>query len=130
MSNQHILIAKAITKAVSDSDFKKHLIQNTLEAISSLDEGNFEMPDGKEIYFIDNSDPNFSSELLVQTEKSLTVSIPERLDFTEIQLTAEIELTEAQLDSIVGGGDAWCSFKQAVGKVLIEIGNALANDEC
>lgn len=81
------IIQTVISKAWEDTEFRKELLTNPVEAIERLTGVEVIIPEGKELVIVD------------QTDKSkVYVNIPSEPEIDNI------ELTEEQLEAIAGGG--------------------------
>ena len=84
--NQKI-ISKLLDKAWEDDGFKADLISNPEEVIKNATGEMFDLPDGKTIEVVDQTDPN-----------KVYFNLSPKPDMDEI------ELTDEQLELIAGGG--------------------------
>lgn len=80
------ILQKVISKAWSDTSFKKRLIEHPVEVIEELTGSKINLPDGKILVINDQTDDKF-----------IHVNIPPE------PIIDEMELSEEQLETIAGG---------------------------
>lgn len=81
------VLKKIISKAWEDVNFRKELIADPINTIQNYTGAKVILPEGKELIVLDQTDKN-----------KVFVNIPSEPDFEDI------ELSEAQLETIAGGG--------------------------
>ncbi|WNJ16387.1 NHLP leader peptide family RiPP precursor [Pontibacter sp. G13] len=87
MTNNQKIAAKMFEKAWKDPEFKSDLIANPEATIRESFGLEFELPGGKELVVVDQSD-----------DSKVFVNIPSEPDLDEV------ELTDEELELIAGGG--------------------------
>lgn len=81
------LLHQVVNEAWSNPTFKKQLMENPVEAIEGLTGASLNLPSGKRIEVLDQTD-----------ESTVYINIPAEVDMDDV------ELTEEQLEIISGGG--------------------------
>ncbi|WP_420551236.1 NHLP leader peptide family RiPP precursor [Tenacibaculum aiptasiae] len=88
LTREQKLLQTIIHKAWEDNSFKKHLIENPIDAIKNLTGENVKVPEGKTIVVRDQTDSSF-----------IYINIPAEPNMDDM------ELTEEQLEIVAGGGN-------------------------
>ncbi len=88
LTKEQKLFQTIVQKAWEDNDFKQELIANPLDAIESLTGVRLNLPQGKTIVVLDQTD-----------DSVVYINIPVQPNMEDV------ELTEEQLEIIAGGGN-------------------------
>lgn len=89
LANDQQSLQNIVKKAWKDAAFKQKLIQNPVATIEHFLGRPVNLPQGKKLAFVDQSDPS-----------TFFINIPKEPNLEDM------ELDEEQLDVIAGGGDA------------------------
>ncbi len=85
-NNTEEFYGKLVEKAWNDENFKREILENPKEAIESLFETKFDLPNDTKIVVEDQSNPNY-----------IYLNVPRKVSINDF------ELTDEQLEQVAGG---------------------------